>query len=941
MKKVEVASASLKTWLSLAQQQETVLWLLSNGREWHVHHNILYSRSNPDDPQDNGVQAFLRFSHSEPYATKIVKAEKELFSKHAKEIKKIVGDSFRDIVELGPGNEKFTAWMDALGYTAEQKSKMRYIPADVSKVATDAWKEEAQALGIACGNAIHEDRTTADFSHVAHGLYLCFGGGLWNNDAAKVVGKLQSGAYFTWGYIINSYFPTPDPQAENYQDHILQLKAMYGDNSADNPYRSEEVYALAKYMVCKPFEALGFPLEKLDLDVQRVAGDPAKITLWVRVIEPFTMKIWDVTYTKEVGDTMLLTPTPRLWQATMETGLHKGGVTPVGNFQDEECCLSIAKLPTKKFAEKTKKRARNIWLILAWTAALSYWVHTYGKYSKLSDARDYALRELSYKNIEHPLKTLYQVWSTLEDWNTAYNSATETRIERLNYITNCIYDIALTEYQDYDFPDEDIVKAAIMRYIPDHTDYFTHSKWPDAYFFSFVNHVLMPHLFASFGNQEHVGLYSWMDDEVKALINSTRTRPSDFDFHISEFKNDLVAGDRNWTTKTYDVTYIGDVYMPTYSGEFKKMKLWYVTTYVEMGTGNWRWVHMSATPLNKILIAGDDELWYSVEQARKVIEFVDEKWYASLLTGKIMTMIDPAHASSDHHLLTKKLHQHILELNKQWYDLSWLCRAWKEEQVERFVGGFLLEEWSPLCNEIYNVLGESWVTLEKTENLALQLDAIMDFLHTYYGQRNFAESHDDVKDDTWVRNFLVQILLSKYFKSDLTQLSSCDLFSLLRRLDDNLSTYWYYVRTHNSSVYYHLEELYTQYSAQVVGQEKTILYGSDLFLNNLQELYIWNVIFTSDGKAWIIHHGERFPRAFELTKENSYLTMKAKMPSLLEQAAQERYKNSYALLGDYEQRMTTEYVLQELWKTVLKKSIESAYYVAQDLHKHHPELASK
>ena len=55
---------------------------------------------------------------------------------------------------------------------------------------------------------------------------------------------------------MNTYFPMPDPQAENYQDHILQLKAMYGDNSGDNPYRSAETYALAKYMVCKPFEAL-------------------------------------------------------------------------------------------------------------------------------------------------------------------------------------------------------------------------------------------------------------------------------------------------------------------------------------------------------------------------------------------------------------------------------------------------------------------------------------------------------------------------------------------------------------------------------------------------------------------------------------------------------------------------------------------------------------
>lgn len=69
--------------------------------------------------------------------------------------------------------------------------------------------------------------------------------------------------------------------------------------------------------------------------------------------------------------------------------------------------------------------------------------------------------------------------------------------------------------------------------------------------------------------------------------------------------------------------------------------------------------------------------------------------------------------------------------------------------------------------------------------------------------------------------------------------------------------------------------------------------------------------------------------------------MKAKMPLLLEQAAQERYKNSYALLGDFEQRMTTEYVLRELAHTVLKRSIESAYSVAKDLHKNSIELTYK
>ncbi len=79
-----------------------------------------------------------------------------------------------------------------------------------------------------------------------------------------------------------------------------------------------------------------------------------------------------------------------------------------------------------------------------------------------------------------------------------------------------------------------------------------------------------------------------------------------------------------------------------------------------------------------------------------------------------------------------------------------------------------------------------------------------------------------------------------------------------------------------------------------------------------------------------------YPIAVELTKENCYVTMKAKMPLLYEQKAQEDYKKSYASLGSFDQRMVRETVFHELSHTVLKKNLDNAYHMAKDFHHHTP-----
>lgn len=306
------------------------------------------------------------------YRTYIIEPEERLFTKHASELHNVLGKSFRDIVELWPGNEKFQYVMRALWYSAEEKNNFRYLPADRSQVATNAGKGDAQAVGITCGNAINEDRTTADFSHVQNALYLCFGWGLMNNDALAIIRNLQSGSMLKWGSLCFTYFGLPNPHAPDYVQQVQKIKAMYGDPDQTNPFYDEQSQQAAKKMILQPFVALWFPVEKLALCVEWKEtewNEPAKIMLGARVFAPFSFTLGDRQFHKEIGEVMSLIETPRLTEQQTQKLVASGRCRKMVTFDEEWVSLVIASLPKKSvptWMKKTAIYASTILALLTW-----------------------------------------------------------------------------------------------------------------------------------------------------------------------------------------------------------------------------------------------------------------------------------------------------------------------------------------------------------------------------------------------------------------------------------------------------------------------------------------------------------------------------------------------------------------------------------------------
>jgi hypothetical protein len=65
-----------------------------------------------------------------------------------------------------------------------------------------------------------------------------------------------------------TYFVAPDPQDDDYEIQVQKMRAMYG--AADTPFSDPDAVQKARTMILKPFEALGFDPECLELDVKWV-----------------------------------------------------------------------------------------------------------------------------------------------------------------------------------------------------------------------------------------------------------------------------------------------------------------------------------------------------------------------------------------------------------------------------------------------------------------------------------------------------------------------------------------------------------------------------------------------------------------------------------------------------------------------------------------------
>ncbi len=440
----ETLQSPLKSWLTPQQRQEMRFWMLTKWKKWVAHHNVLYSRYDPDNLKRNGHNAFLAFSQTPLYKKHIWDAEERLIEKYSDRIKKWIPDRCNELVEMWPWNQKISRYFKKMYLSSERKKQIQYRPADVAKSAIDDWFSDAEKIGFSKWAAIlwdWDDPTT--FSHVQNAFYVCFGWWFVNgyDTLPQRISHMQWSRHHKHGIVFSTFFGMPGDDSMWADDKVLLLKAIYGDLWIDdqkNPFADQESYDKSRDMIVQSFEALWFDTEKLDLGIEREAWDPAKVVLWARVIKPFTEREWDETYTYATSDFIPLIDSPRPEIKQYSQQIKKWWGELLDSFADDWAVGTIVALPEKKYSEKTRKWVINIISTIFCSGLVLRWAYLYGKYSKLSDARDYALQEISFRNIEHPLKTFYQRWESLVEGHTNYNATTETRAERLAY---CSYGV--------------------------------------------------------------------------------------------------------------------------------------------------------------------------------------------------------------------------------------------------------------------------------------------------------------------------------------------------------------------------------------------------------------------------------------------------------------------------------------------------------------------
>ncbi len=678
-------------WKTVYTYREKIFSSDEELASWRVEESdglFLYARNKKYDStgKENGWWYFSQVPGDGNYNTYITEEEKKLFGNES--ILKLLA-KYDVFIEYGPWigdanklRKRVLENRQFAHFRKKVRGVIRHLWLDASTYTADQFNKEYQNNTTIHGECIPTEWSKSsipkDIPNAAHVMLWWTPGAYSREQLIQLIRSMWSGSHVHKSPLLLSFFSAP--QEPDKKLKIEQIKDAYRCDAAKN-------------FVMKWIEALGVPIDNCEyvVDYQEwswITSD--RIRVWAKLKKNITVDVWWwKQMTKKAWECIRAVSSRRYTDEQFTDILKEAWTTWVKLHGEWGIKVAQSYLPRKKFSHKVKKRARNIAWTLVWWALLLWWAHEYGKYSKLRDARAYALQEIAYKNIRYPLtwnSSYYQLSDVVND-----NLAIESREQRLDFITNHIYDIAITEYRNYPFPDEEFVKAAIMRYIPENIDYFTHSKWPDEYFLSFVHHVLMPHLFSFFGNWEGAWLYDWTKEkDIATLLHNARKSTNEFE--IDKFTVDWLGWDTSWVAQTYDLTDLWYVYMVDVKGMLKMVRLWYVTMLHHEWYKTKQW--------DRILIAWTEEDWFSAATAREFLTFVDEKWYASLLTDKIMYVLDPVQVSEEYDVVKKQIRNYILELNRTWYDLSRLCRGDKDSEIKKLIVWFLANQSAELHESI-------------------------------------------------------------------------------------------------------------------------------------------------------------------------------------------------------------------------------------------------
>lgn len=362
------------------------LWLLSGWREWKCHESIVYSWYNPSKPEENGHRAFLDLSQSPEYKAYFSTVEQEWMQLHEHEIRqwvhtwflpwflwKFVKNKVKQLIELGPWNDKIKKYVEHLGFSEKEKKKIKYRAADVSQSWIESGNADAEHTGLDIWNPLLGSWNKPwAFEWVQDPLYVCFGWWFVNDFSGiqERIQNIRANSLLKWGKLLFTYASLESEG--DHEDEILKLKALYGNLIVDwkpNPYRNKDIHKKALALVMKPFEALWFPLDCLKFTVEWKSWE---IVLGVTVTKEFTMSEWDEIFVKSIGEFIPLIDSPRpnehnvvhqieAWWGKVKILAHK------------HMRYALVDLPTKKVTEKQQYFALGLFIVL-WISSVAYFL---------------------------------------------------------------------------------------------------------------------------------------------------------------------------------------------------------------------------------------------------------------------------------------------------------------------------------------------------------------------------------------------------------------------------------------------------------------------------------------------------------------------------------------------------------------------------------------